>query len=478
MSNRDRDGVGEASGGATIEITNQDKSLLYSKILMIDSVIDVYDELKIYSIVNKNTSTENINYEKLPNYLHKAIYLDDDIIFIDKMLLPTKIIQFDSSDIVSFYTYLYCEIQEELGDIDKVDKDIKFIAEGFKYKYLNFESQLFDENDFDDIIFELKNTLEDIKINTFYKDSDFWLYCNAIEEFLYGDFNNSAADKSYWGANNFWAIWEDICTVYCLSKYPERIIQSTSKRIKKELIYSNIIDTDANIAAEEEKLPIYLVHENIDSENNQILSKRNLIPDIILCISTLSESKRFFENFNENILLDDGKNFHISFECKNDYYMDSFRNYMRGVIKHSTVKSRLGGHNKKKYTFKNRINKKIYQKNVKNSWLNYRSQKKERIDIVDFKYTVVNEYVEDQLSFKTKSDIIKQSLYEHICHQIYEDKYTYENYFLIPKYFGYSFGGDIKIEKGLPFNRMIQNLKIEIAYGDFMKFQKTYNEFE
>ena len=86
----------------------------------------------------------------------------------------------------------------------------------------------------------LKSILEDIKQNTFYKDSDFWLFSDSIEEFLYGELGANDDKNTFWGTNQFWNIWEDMCFVFFKTKYLDKVLFKDSFRIDHNIIIQNL----------------------------------------------------------------------------------------------------------------------------------------------------------------------------------------------------------------------------------------------
>ena len=207
----DRDGVVEDDTGSEITSDNDSKNIFYSKIDALESILNVYDELKILALVSRLGKSERIDYSKLHRYLNNAIFLNNGAIYIDAMNLPRKEIHFDATDIVAMYCYILTEIKEQLKQ--EVNPEINSLAERFKEKYLGYEYSLFNEKYYLQVINELKDTLELIDHYTPIKDSDYWDFYEAIYKFLFGELDNSIQGK-VWGFSNFNTIWESMCLTY------------------------------------------------------------------------------------------------------------------------------------------------------------------------------------------------------------------------------------------------------------------------
>ncbi|MBD1213786.1 MAG: hypothetical protein H9534_13795 [Dolichospermum circinale Clear-D4] len=206
-----RDGIVEDDTGSEITSDDDSKNIFYSKIDALGSIIDAYDELKILALVSRLGKSERIDYSKLHRYLNKAVFLNNNAIYIDAMTLPRKEIHFDATDIVAMYCYILTEIKEQLKQ--EVNPEINSLAERFKEKYLGYEYSLFNEKYYLQVINELKDALEIIDHYTPIKDSDYWDFYEAIYKFLFGELDNSIQGK-VWGFSNFHTIWESICLTY------------------------------------------------------------------------------------------------------------------------------------------------------------------------------------------------------------------------------------------------------------------------
>ena len=92
---KDRDGIINSSKGSQIE-EEQDiqANIFYSKFDIIGSLLDVYDEPQILSLAYRLGKTDKFDVSQIHKYLHQAVYLPNNAAYVDQMLLPKKVIQF------------------------------------------------------------------------------------------------------------------------------------------------------------------------------------------------------------------------------------------------------------------------------------------------------------------------------------------------------------------------------------------------
>jgi hypothetical protein len=207
---KDRDGVIKSTRGSEIE-DDDSENIFYSKLDIIGSLLDAYDEPKILSLAYRLGKSDRFDVSQIHKYLHQAIYLPNNAAYVDQMLLPQKVVQFESTDIVAIYCYLFCEVKQQLKE--NIKSEIESLAERFKEKYLRHGDSIFDEESYEQVLDILKDTLELINHHTPIKDADYWEYYRAIELFLYGDLDKEE-DGEIWGVSNFHSIWESMCLTY------------------------------------------------------------------------------------------------------------------------------------------------------------------------------------------------------------------------------------------------------------------------
>ncbi len=224
----DQDQTTVSSDGLSLHTEEGEPCQLYSKLKMIERVLETYDDLAINSIQKKVKRTEDIDYSQIYKYLDKAIYLDNDVIYVETMDLPRPVLLYESTDIVNLYCYILDEIvqqlQEDVADNIKArTQDIRFLAQRFKDDYLSSDRSIFDKDTFLETTIILKEALDTIDKNTYYKDNDYWGLYEAIETFLYGELNPGLDDGDYWGIKGFSLIWEDMCHTYFFRNRKEEI---------------------------------------------------------------------------------------------------------------------------------------------------------------------------------------------------------------------------------------------------------------
>lgn len=209
---KDRDGVIKSTKGSEIQDDGDDlDNIFYSKLDIIGSLLDIYDEPKILSLAYRLGRSDKFDVSQIHKYLHQAVYLPNNAAYVDQMLLPKRVVQFESTDIVSMYCYIFCEVKQQLKE--GVSTEITSLSKRFREKYLRNSDSLFDEQSYEQVLDILKDALETIDHNTPIKDADYWQYYEAIELFLYGDLNKEE-DGEIWGVSNFHSVWESMCLTY------------------------------------------------------------------------------------------------------------------------------------------------------------------------------------------------------------------------------------------------------------------------
>ncbi len=228
---QNKDNVKTIGEGYKFRDSEDNDVVLYSKILLIESMLEAYADLSLNDISISSVNAEEINYDLIEYYLDKAIYLENDMIYIENMESTNKTIKYDSTELTEMFCFVIKEIFSEMQK--KIDTKVSSLAFNFSAKFLTSESKLFDEFTFESTIETLKSVLDIIDKNTAYKDNEYWLLFNAIESFLYGDLDTEHLfqDGKYWGINNFYQIWEDICNKNLFLDYKNEILHSDDKII-------------------------------------------------------------------------------------------------------------------------------------------------------------------------------------------------------------------------------------------------------
>lgn len=203
----------EGNGSYRFTDSNDNEVIMYSKIEMIEGMIEVHKELDIETLIQQSGLVEEIDYSRIDSLINNGVFLKNNSIVVDFMVGERNIIQGVPAEIIEIYCYIYNELLVEL-DYDINDR-VKDIAYNFSYKNLTAEQGLFNEYTFESTIIILKDRLDLVHRYTAYKDSSYWLIYDAVEKFLYsGLIFDSENEKGFWGINNFSQIWEDMCNTF------------------------------------------------------------------------------------------------------------------------------------------------------------------------------------------------------------------------------------------------------------------------
>ena len=429
-----QDDITISSGGISLYNEDGEVCILYSKIQMIEKVLDAYDDLTIQSIQYKNRRTEEIDYSQIHRYLERAIYLDSDTIYVESMDLPCPIIKYDSTNIVQLYCYILYEIVQQLdrdvgNNIKARISDIKFLAESFQDRYLTANQSLFNQDTYLETINILKDTLDIIDKNTFYKDGDYWQLYEAIEIFLYGEIDPNQNDGEYWGIKGFSYVWEDICHSYFFTKYNG---------------YICFADTD---------IPL----KNYNNEILQRINEKDRVGNIQIGYNQWIYSLKSHVNYPQEI------------GCFgwNELLCIEF-NKEPGILVYS---------NEKYSDFKNRIRTKADRRFPRPDLiLNIPGEENYELWIIDFKNVALEFYIQNRrLPFnkpneKYRIDIIKQLAYELALQQS-ERTLIKENWFLIPYYYS-----EVEERDFFEPENQIHINGIKVVQGNFTLMLKNYIE--
>lgn len=236
IKTQDRDGVIRNQGSIqkiNLPDVEIEENIFYSKLDMISSILNTYDEPKILSLVYRLGKSEKINYSKLHLFLHHAIYLDNGVAYIDAMTLPRQMVHYQPTDIVGMYCYILMEVKQQLHE--EISGEVSALAEQFKHRYVGAEYGLFHEEYSTQTVDALKDALELIDRNTPIKDVDYWEFYDSIELFLYGKLSQ-AGEGEIWGVKNFHSVWESMCLTYLVKEMPSKyILQLDTKFLSDEV---------------------------------------------------------------------------------------------------------------------------------------------------------------------------------------------------------------------------------------------------
>jgi hypothetical protein len=441
---RDQDQTILSPGGVSIQ-TGEGECVLYSKIKMLERILEAYDDLAINSIQKKNRRSEDIDYSRIHRYLDRAIYLQDDVIYIDSMELPRPSIQYESTDLINLYCYILDEIVQQLdGDVaENINarlQDIKFLAQQFRDDYLTINQSIFDKDTFSETIIILKEALDNIDKNTYYKDPDYWQLYEAIEIFLYGEINPNQSDGDFWGIRGFSMLWEDMCNTFFF------------KTCRDDILYA---DTDISIKGDPNSEREYSEQNRVGNNSTHDGSK-SWSQWIYRNISNIPypDTKGFF-GWNELLCIElDLKPGTLVYNNRQDKYFkerDRSNTKFRRFPRPDLILKDCDSH--------------LY------------------VRIIDYKYVPLSFYTSQKLSEQSQEkfrvDIIKQLTYELAIQQTHE---VLENWFFIPYFYESAprpfLLGKVATEVGEISTsvRTItgQDTNIKIFKANFLFIQKAY----
>ncbi len=442
--------------------------ILYSKISVIENMLEAYQDLALDVLERRIGRNDNIDFTKIYHYLHKAVYLEDDIIYIESMNLARQTLQYEGANIIELFCFIVSELQQELEQTN--DGRVNELANKFREQHLTHDQSLFNEETFETTIFSLKEILDDIDKTTAYKDDDYWRLYEAIETFLYGelDMENTHENGIFWGINSFWPIWEDICNTYAFKEF-DNIVYADAKIIVDGKRVANATFGGHQIFCKKSfENPFFieflgekrwmrpdLIHKYCDSysfdKDIEVKEEKTRYPEVVnVNVILLSkESEKIFKEFLGILktLLENHKKTYKKYGPKL-IANDEFKNYPIRLLD---------------------AGKKIIKLQLENN-------KTKFFKISDWKYHSADSCKSDNKKIET--DIIKQLSYEFALHQNYLD-YIIESQFVIPYFYpdNYKFNDGNNIGDFIEDNLLTDNLKnngIRVFKANFMKIQQIY----
>lgn len=219
--------------------SNNDEVVIYSKIEVIETLIQVHKDLDIDTLIQEVGLIEDIDYSRVDNLVNNGVFLKNNSIVVDFMAGGRNVIRGIPAEIVEIYCYIYNELLVELDYY--IDHRVKEIANNFSYKHLTAEQGLFNEYTFGSTIIVLKDRLDLVHKHTAYKDTSYWLIYDAVEKFLYsGLIIDNRSEKGFWGINNFHQIWEDMCNTFFIESLNENKLLYCDSQLSIERKLNNI----------------------------------------------------------------------------------------------------------------------------------------------------------------------------------------------------------------------------------------------
>lgn len=239
----DHDAKGDFAGerGIQVSVKESEPAMLYSKIQLLEDILERYDELRIYNILYRDRRTDEIDYSQIHRYLDKAIY-QNDTPYVEEMQLARPVLEMRVSTLVRMFCFIYADIAPRIGYelIPKVEAE----ADRFKSQHLAPDSGLFGAVDAHTrTVDRLKMILDDIDREVAYKDEDYWYFFEAVETFLYGELDEDEEGIS-WGITRFAPVWEDMCMVWIREHQWDDVVYADSERYANTYIggYALFVD--------------------------------------------------------------------------------------------------------------------------------------------------------------------------------------------------------------------------------------------
>jgi len=274
--------------------SNDNEVIMYSKIEMIEGMIEVHKELDIETLIQQSGLVEEIDYSRIDSLINNGVFLKNHSILIDFMVGERNIIQGIPAEIIEIYCYIYNELLVELNY--NINDRVKDIAYNFSYKNLTAEQGLFNEHTFESTITILKDRLDLVHRYTAYKDSSYWLIYDAVEKFLYsGLIFDNENEEGFWGINNFSQIWEDMCNTFFIDNLDKSEVVYCDSGLNFENKLNNVIRRNFGGFS-------ILVDKSFD--NNFYIkfneSKRWMRPDLVVKNNDISSFIELL--FNEGVI--------------------------------------------------------------------------------------------------------------------------------------------------------------------------------
>lgn len=463
-----KDNVEKQNDGYRFRDKEDNDVVLYSKIALIENLFEAYRDLALDVIERRIGADEKVDYSKIDHYLHKAIYLPNDVIYIDEMDLARQTLQYKSVTLIDLFCFILSELQNELEQ--ETDTRVHELAHRFSNQHLSHGQSLFKEETFETTIRTLKDILDDIDKRTAYKDDDYWRLYEAIETFLYGelDMEKPLEDGTFWGINSFSSVWEDMCSTWAFANCCENI----------DVIYAdtNIIFNGQHVANATSAgyFPIFKKADFTDPFFIEFRGKKRWMrPDLVRVIST---PKTLYNDIIQIVEEDENNNrLTINFTVKpiGSDKIAEFENFcsnLKQSIKHKHIQgARVIGAN----TFKNYPK---YELDIQKNKTVYREQSKQRTVLLDWKYMGADCFI--HLNKKVQTDITKQLCYEFALQKLKPDA-SIESQFVIPWF--YTESEKLELEESIgdfmdeaTLHPRFQDSKLHVFKANFSKIQTVY----
>lgn len=479
MQNKDNTQIKNHNGAHVFTDEDNNETVLYSKIDLIDNIFKTYQELEIESLIQELGLVEEVDYSKIENYLDKGIFLSNNAIFIESMVGYRNIVRGVPSELIELFCYIYKELANELEQ--ELSEQIKEIAFNFSYKYLSPEQSLFSEYSFESTISILKDCLDNIHKTTAYKNYQYWDIYEAVEYFLYGSLEfNKDSNQGFWGIDNFSYVWEDMCNYFVYKSKDRKILYCDTRlplNTERKYLTREVLSKNHMIWLNKTELS-----NNFYFELNK--NYRHMRPDLICRWALFDIIKNDFReliNIKESEIkvgiISNGK-YNVRIESNIGLSADDY-NLSQLIIDILYKFFRRSEFNGKRRQYKINRNEKLFLIKIKEIPINmykemindFKSLKgfEDFIYLVDWKYYNYSIFEND--SYKQKSwineAIIKQLTYEFCLSQSNSSDSKISSQFCIPYYSENS--KEFVIDDSIKLD-----CEIEVVKMNFTKLQEIY----
>jgi hypothetical protein len=464
-----KDNIEKIGNAYAFKDSDDNEIILYSKISLIENLLEAYRDLSLDTIDKNIGRTDQIDYHKIDEYLDKAIYLENDVVYIDEMNLERQVLHYKPNSLISLFCFIIRDLKKELDE--NVDSRIHELANIFIDRNLSSDQSLFKETTFQSTIATLKEILYDIDKTTAYKDDPYWQLFEAIESFLYDELemDRTTKDGTFWGINNFFQIWEDMCNTYAFYKL-EIAYADTNITYRGQRVANYQIGGHRVFKLDSLSYPFYINFRGHtrwmrpDLVSYSIMTNKSIFDTAIRIEITNDRSSTI--DFKVKLLDSSEKENHVKF-CK-----DLKRSKNNGAF--------IGKNN----TFKNYNTYALaHQKKIFENSNKLKSNTAARVVITDWKYMSLRDFQKNSSQFnKLEKDITKQICYEHCLLSIEQLKSEgkIENRFAIPHYNPENISSPSKLDYEISsyeaiYDRIADN-SICIYQINFHSVQKIYLE--
>lgn len=447
-STSDRDGVLSNDNGLVFTNKVDEQVVYYGKIAMFDSIIEQADNLSVAAVIERLHKVENVDWSKIHKYIHKSVFLEKDVIYIDSMELPSRRVESLATEIVQLFCYIYFELLVEMKDSDCAPQEVIFLHDDFKDKFLYNYDELFNYNYFDEIIVILKDVFAKIDTSTKYKDASYYEYYNAIDTFLYGAISEADNNGIVWGISNFWSIWEDMCTKVAYEDFASDLYFLDSNYYSNTKVGNMPVLLNGTV----NDYPFFVDISQFDTK----CKKRYFRPDFVRKIEAIRKGYNFIETPASRPGYVD-----IHFPAPNHGGSRRFRQKLLSQATGKKVKADVI---------------QSYPKSVFNKVLREESARfahKYYYIICDFKYMPSSAYTAVELPDKIHDDLSRIFTYKScLCEDCQKSQHI-EMQFVIPFYFSTEIDAPGKILEGI--HKKLSDFSVEVFMLDFSRTIERYN---